>query len=290
MIDVIDGPTQISPGQMRLPQLFSVERILASRGFQIESEGIATDTLLTKNPWTFEERNLMFEAFDNVIFRNELLTAIENPSLSSFHPEVSHLLALPTFERDRNKFSTTFEWYVGELLVRKFQAFSSSFGVNVEDIVRNTDNGTAGDFDVLTVLGDMNLLYLECKTGKCSQKSINNTIERSLALHSLASVIFMGTGTDENALRQQLRGLNHPLRSGRTSFVKFNIKNIPDSIVYEWYNCYFVPANETSGTVEIKLRAVLRLLAAHRTTILSLIRPDASEYNSVGYDYSEINF
>ena len=290
MIDVIGGPTLISPRQMRLPQLFSVERILASRGFQIKSEGIATDTLLTKDLWTFEEHNLMFEAFDNVILRNELLTAIENPSFSSSHPEVSNLLALSTFQRDRNKFSTTFEWYVGELLVRKFQAFSSSFGVNVQDIVRNTDNGTAGDFDVLTVLGDMNLLYLECKTGKCSQKSINNTIERSLALHSLASVIFMGTGTDENALRQQLRGLNHPLHSGRTSFVKFNIKNIPDSVVYEWHNCYFVPANETSGTVEIKLRAVLRLLAAHRTTILSVMRPDASEYNSVGYDYSEINF
>ncbi len=133
MIDVIGGPTQISPGQMRLPRLFSVERILASRGFQIKSEGIATDTLLTKNPWTFEEHNLMFEAFDNVIFRNELLTAIENPSFSSSHPEVSNLLALPTFKRDRNKFSTTFEWYVGELLVRKFQAFSSSFGVNVEE-------------------------------------------------------------------------------------------------------------------------------------------------------------
>jgi len=290
VIDVIGGPTLISPRQMRLPQLFSVERILASRGFQIKSEGIATDTLLTKDLWTFEEHNLMFEAFDNVILRNELLTAIENPSFSSSHPEVSNLLALSTFQRDRNKFSTTFEWYVGELLVRKFQAFSSSFGVNVQDIVRNTDNGTAGDFDVLTVLGDMNLLYLECKTGKCSQKSINNTIERSLALHSLASVIFMGTGTDENALRQQLRGLNHPLHSGRTSFVKFNIKNIPDSVVYEWHNCYFVPANETSGTVEIKLRAVLRLLAAHRTTILSVMRPDASEYNSVGYDYSEINF
>jgi hypothetical protein len=290
MINVIGGATQISPRQMRLSQLFTVKRILASRGFQIESEGTATNTLLAKDFWTYDEFNLMFTVFDDITLRKDLLAAIENISFTTSRPEVSNLLALPNFQKDRNKFSTTFEWYVGELLVRKFQAFSSSFGVDVQDIVRNTDNGTAGDFDVLTVLGDMNLLYLECKTGKCTQKSIKNTIERSLALHSLAAVIFLGKGTNENTLKQLLKSLMHPLYSGRTSLVKFNIKSIPDSVVYEWYNCYFVPANETSGTVEVKLRAVMRLLAAHRTAILGCMRPDASAYNSVGYDYTEINF
>ncbi len=67
------------------------------------------------------------------------------------------------------------------------------------------------------------------------------------------------------------------------------IKGLPDSEVYEWYNCYFVPADATSETVEIKLQAVLRLLAAHRSSIIGGIKPGASEYASVGYDYSEIN-
>ncbi len=71
--------------------------------------------------------------------------------------------------------------------------------------------------------------------------------------------------------------------------VKLNIKSVPNSVVYESYNCYFVPANETNGTVEVKLRAVMRLLAAHRSTILGGIKPSASDYVFVGYDYSEIN-
>ncbi len=192
-------------------ELFSVERVLASRGFQINSEGIGRDTLLAKNFWSTNEFNLMFEVFDDITLRNDLLNVIENPSSVPHYPKVSELLILPNFQKDRNKFSKTFEWYVGELLVRRFQAFSSAFGVDVQNIVRNKDNGTAGDFDVLTILGDTNLLYIECKTGDCKQKSIKNTVERGLALHSLATVIFMGKGTEERKLKQQLNGLSHPI-------------------------------------------------------------------------------
>lgn len=184
MINIEGGSTQISARQIQLSQIFSVERILASRGFQISSEGIGRDTLLAKNTWKIDEFNLMFEVFDDITLRNNLLSEIENSSFIIPNPKVSKLLILPNFEKDRNKFSKTFEWYVGELLVRKFQAFSSSFGVDVQNIVKNTDNGTAGDFDVLTILGDMNLLYIECKTGDCKQRSIKNAIERGLALHS----------------------------------------------------------------------------------------------------------
>lgn len=288
MIVVTDGATKISPRQIRLPELFSVGRILAARGFQIVSEGSATDTLLSSDTWTNAENELMFTIFDDANLRNDLLASIGNSSAVPSNKEVIELLALPNFQNNRNKFSTTFEWYVGELMVRKFQAFSSSFGVEVRDIVRNSDDGTAGDFDVLTILGDMNLLYLECKTGSCTQQSIKNTIERSLALHTLAAVIFMGNGTNENSLRQQLSGLSHPVLKGLTSFQKLNIKNVPDSEVYNWYNCYFLPADQTAGTVETKLRAVMRLLEAHRAAVIGCMKPDKSEFAAMGYDSSEI--
>jgi hypothetical protein len=289
MIGIKGGPTRLRPYQIELSELFTVKRILASRGFQIRSEGDGTDTLLARDPWTWEERDLIFMVFDDAILRKDLLTAIEDSSSASSYQPVSNLLALPDFQKHRNRFSTTFEWYVGELLVRKFQAFSSSFGVKVENVVRNTDNGTAGDFDVLTVLGDMNLLYLECKTGRCTQNSISNTIGRSLALHSVASVIFLEKGTSIGNLIQLLKGLDHPIYSGMTYLLKLNIKGFPDSVVYEWHNCYFVLANETSGTVELKLQAVMRLLVAHRSTIIGGIKPGEKDYVSVGYDYSEIN-
>ncbi len=69
---------------------------------------------------------------------------------------------------------------------------------------------------------------------------------------------------------------------------KLSIKKVPDSVVYNWYDCYFVPANEKSGIVETKLRTILRLLAAQRSSALGYIKPDANEYNSIGYDYTEI--
>ncbi len=43
------------------------------------------------------------------------------------------LVRKPEFRRDRQLYSTTFEWFVAELLIRKFMAFSSSFGVSVEE-------------------------------------------------------------------------------------------------------------------------------------------------------------
>ncbi len=36
------------------------------------------------------------------------------------------------------------------------------------------------------------------------------------------------------------------------------------------------------------MRTVMRLLAAHRSSVLGCMMPDANEYASLGYDYSDI--
>jgi len=287
MIDIVDGPAMLMPDQISLRHLFSVDRLLASRGFQIEDESTSTVTLLPNTTWTFDQANQIFSVFDSDNQRSDLLNWISVPTAMPVEREVSDLTQITNFERDRNRFSSTFEWYVGELLVRKFKAFSSSFGVKVAAVVRNSDGGTSGDFDVLSILSDMSLLYIECKSGACTQKSIVNTIQRSLSLHSHACVIFMGAGTNEQALKQQLRGLAHPIYKGLNSVNKLSTRNVANSEVYNWYDCFFLPGDQ-SVAVEPKLRTVLRVMAAERASNFGSMKPDAAEYNSRGYNCDEI--
>ena len=49
----------------------------------------------------------------------------------------------------------------------------------------------------------------------------------------------------------------------------------------------FVGASETSGEVESKLRTVMRILAAHRSSVFEDIKPNAEEYPIMGYEYDE---
>lgn len=283
----VGGPTQISPAQIRLRELFSVDRILGARGFIVSSEDSARATLLEKEHWSYGDLNLMFDIFSDEARRTDLLRAVENAGYVPETSEVKTLVGRAEFKRDRQRYSTTFEWFVGELLVRRFMAFSSSFGVTVRDVVRNSDGGTSGDYDVLSVLGDMNLLYLECKTGKCHQSSILNSIERSIALHSVACIMFLGAGLSVAQLRQQLSGVNHPRFKHKGVLARISIKNVTNSEIFEWFDCYFVGASETSGEVENKLRTVMRILAAHRSSVFEDVKPNPEEYSVMGYEYAE---
>lgn len=287
MKTVLHGPTQISANQIRLRELFSVERVLGSRGFVVSGEGSATDTLLEKDYWLYSDLNLMFEIFDDQARRADLLSAVEDAAYKPGTPEVDRLVALKEFRRDRQRYSTTFEWFVGELLVRRFMAYSSSFGVTVRDVIRNSDGGTSGDYDVLSVLGDLNLLYLECKTGKCHRTSILNSIERSIALHSAACIMFLGAGLSVAQLKQQLSGVKHPRFKHPGVLAKIAIKSVPQSEVFQWFDCYFVAAGEKDGEVENKVRTVMRILAAYRSAVLEGIKPNVDEYPVMGYDYAE---
>jgi hypothetical protein len=283
----VGGPTQISPAQIRLRELFSVARILGARGFVLSSEDSAKATLLEKEYWSYEDLNLMFDIFSDEAKRDDLLSAVENAIHVPETSDVKMLVGRAEFKRDRQRYSTTFEWFVGELLVRRFMAFSSSFGVTVRDVVRNSDGETSGDYDVLSVLGDMNLLYLECKTGKCHQSSILNSIERSISLHSVACIMFLGAGLSVAQLRQQLSGVNHPRFKHNGALARIAIKNVPTSEIFQWFDCYCLGAGETSGEVENKLRTVMRILAAHRSSVFEDIKPNPDEYSLMGYEYAQ---
>jgi hypothetical protein len=288
MKSVFGGGNQISPRQIRLRELFSVERILAARGFQVESEGSARDTLLEKDFWSYEDLNLLFEVFENHSYREDLLHTVEQAGYQPRTAEVVKLASRAEFRKERQRYSSTFEWFVGELLIRRFMAFSSSFGVTVKGLIRNSDGGTSGDYDVLSVLGDMNLLYLECKTGKCRQHSILNSLERSIGLHSVACVMFLGAGLSVSQLRQQLSGVSHPRFGHSGRLARISTRGVPDSDIFQWLDVYFIGAGEVSGEVENKLRTALRILAANRSSVFENIKPDPNEYSVMGYDYTDV--
>jgi hypothetical protein len=281
------GPTRLNPNQINLRQMFSIERILAARGFRVKSEGSARDTVLDKDLWSFGDMNLMFEVFSDTDSRNDLLQTIERPGYQPQTKQVAALASEAGFTKDRQRYSTTFEWFVGELLIRQFLAFSSSFGVTVHDVVRNSDQGTAGDYDVLSVLGDMNVLYLECKTGKCHQDSILNSVERSIGLHCVACVMFLGAGLSVVSLKQQLSSAKHPRFRHSGRFARISIKGVPESEIFRWFDCYFVAAGEISGNVEPRLRTVMRILAGERSSLSEDIKPNPEEYWTMGYEYFE---
>ena len=91
MIAITGGTTKLAARQIRLTDLFSVERVLASRGFEIEVEGDANGTLLPKDSWTQEEEDLIFRIFDNVEDRQRLLGSIESKGVDGDGEILSYL-------------------------------------------------------------------------------------------------------------------------------------------------------------------------------------------------------
>lgn len=122
----IEGGTLLRPKQIRLTELFTVERVLASRGFEVASEGVGLDTLVARSTWARNEADLVFRIFDDRQKRKSLLDCIEGKCTFDVDPDLQNMSSYPNFTSTRQAFSHTFEWYVGELLIRRFGAFSSS--------------------------------------------------------------------------------------------------------------------------------------------------------------------
>jgi hypothetical protein len=278
--------TRLRPSQIRFEELFSVERFLAARGFVITSEGSTEDTLLPNMPWEGNERLQTFEIFADPNSRRELLQFVNGTRNAPESARVKAFTELSGFVKDRQRFSTTFEWFVGELLVKRFLSFSSSFNVLVKDVT-NPDGRNIGDYDVLSVLGDMSLLYLECKTGSCTSEHIVKAVQRSVSLHCVACIIFLG-GDKDLDVPGLLKGVRHPRSHspGRLAYIQRH--GVSNSDVYAWYDCYLLPSiGEESGNVEERLRTVVRVIAAHRSSVFESQKPNPNGYKSMGYDYVE---
>jgi hypothetical protein len=95
--------------------------------------------------------------------------------------------------------------------------------------------------------------------------------------------MFMGRGVSTAALCQQLRQVTHPMWPRGSPLRGIGITDIPESKVYNWCDCYFVPADEASGNVEQRLRTVMRIRGAALAVLASRQFPSDSVLKAIGY-------
>ncbi len=270
--------------QIDLKHLFSVSDILQARGFTVSSSGLSDDLILPLNTLGEPEHQLLFTCLNNIENRKEILEKIKNPNYRPKNPEVIQLVNRQDIVFDRNKYSTTFEWYIGELVVKKFHAFSYAYGVEVEDIQRNPTGTHSGDFDVLVVLRNTNLLYIECKTGNYDRKSVQKCVDRAISLHCELSIMVIDDEVKPKKLTAMLEGVEHPLAKVNSLF-ELQMKGNPHSKVYEWMNCYFV---SSTANIEEQIRTVLRVNEAKKVVNQYVNGISEKNYNSFGYEATEM--
>ena len=238
----------------------------------------------------------IYQLFDDETMRTALQDHIEGKPCGNKNIEkfVGKTSALEDYNAKRKRLSTTFEWYVGEIVVREFKAFSSAFGVQIANMQQLDSGNEIGDYDALVVLRNLEILYLECKMGSQSASGLTtqhvmNAMRRGLALHSAGTVLFLEQGVGSQDLLRVLQNQTHPVTGLEDSLKKIWLPHDSKSWIFKWFDCYFVNANERYGDVTAKLRAVFRVIGA--TSLLNRIGSTlhavspASEdsYQKVGY-------
>ena len=266
--------------------LFSVKDILLSRGFEMISENSNESTLVSginlDDERYYNLIELQFKIFHSTLLRKELLKFIEHKVQPS-SKLVKELINSTYFKSERHLFSNTFEWFIGELMVRKFKAFSYSFGATIDEILRNSDDGNSGDYDTLVVQRNTNLVYFECKTGKFDRRAIIKSIERSISLHTEFLVFFIMDNINESQLSDCLIKADYP-NYNTPKLLKLNIKS-SDVFIYKWHNCYFVSADDF---IEEQLSTVLRINQARKIIKFYDSDIDNDLYSKIGYHVEEI--
>ncbi len=278
---------------IHLNQVFSVEKILKSRGFYVQGVG-TNDALIIKgmrlplNSLTGKgvnpETELVYEVFNDTVLRKELHSFVHK-RIPLESTQTIQLSEMENFQNTIQHFSTTFEWYIGELMVRKFSAMGSEFGVTVSGLNRLSESeGNIGDFDVITVLRDLGIAFFECKTGKFNQKKILMAIERSIALHCEFVIICVDSIVKSKNLFQQLSNCPYPLMNGPDSLIEVKIPG-SDIKIYKWEDCYFISGE---ADIEKQISIALQLNSAKKTLLKQSMKPATLSYSSLGFEIEVI--
>ncbi len=283
---------RVLPHNINTEMLFSVQSILLSRGFEVVSEDDVTKLLITEDILKTEIWEKLYDVFDNTKYRTELKKFLYQAEQVS-SKEVREIIDHPKFIKNYQMFNSTFEWYAGKLMVKRFAAFSSSFGVTVKDIMRNTTSTAAGDYDSLVVLRDTNLAYFECKAGDYDNTSIMKCYERMLSLNCEYSILFCEKSIQKDKIVWETSRVRIPV-VGVHQLNRINVKGNEVDVIYDLNNCYII---DLTGNIENKIRTVLRVNAAKINQLHFAIGLDNKTYGDLGYDmvnldqqyYSEIH-
>ncbi len=275
-----------------LSEIFSVQDILAARGFNVVEVGTCDDLIIAGLPLPKNSiggqrpnqiYNLIYDIYNNIVLRLELLDFINGIEKVYSH-EIKELTSLQNFVNSREAYSHTFEWFVGELMVREFCALSSSFSVKISNIMRYSDmNAEVGDFDVISIQRDLSIAYFECKTGGFKRNKIFKAVERALALHSDFVIFFVDDKIKEKDLSQMLDKVTFPI-TNLNVLKKISISGLSVAI-YNWMNCYFLSFEEDS---KIQINTVLRINQARKLYDYYTSDADEEGYRVLGYNVKEI--
>jgi hypothetical protein len=275
---------------------FSVENLLRADGLNIKSSNPINLTFLKSGDDA--QNKSIYEGYKNTDSRIRLQKSLNDSSLrKEFEPSFDYS---EDYQENLKKFTSTFEWFIGQFIVENFAAFSSSFGVEISNLTQYNNGLDIGDFDSLVVLRNLKLLYIECKTGSQSGKSFDSTsllkvIKRGICLHTESNIIFLEKGIKPQAMANELADFKHPISGIVDTLIQIAIKGVNNSEILKWCDCYFI--NEgllDSKNTLAKLETVLRVINATRYSVHikefsnQSYNTGTEYFNRIGYQANDI--
>jgi hypothetical protein len=270
--------TRISDRQIDLRTVFSPEQLLLSNGYEVLPPSGTSGLLIDENDPSAIEA--LYACFELEKARNELRRFVYSEIPGVTQSENNQLILLGSFQKDRKKFDNSLEWFAGELMIRKFAAFSAGRGITVRDTTRGSTGTEAGDYDALCVLRNLRLAYFECKSGSFDAEHVLKCYERMQSLNCQFSIIICHKPFEVATLNWLSEKVRLPQLFNHTMY-RFNIRGNTTNFIYEFNNCYLI---DMAGDLVEKIRTVLRVNEAKRMGLHSLISISTEDYESVGYD------
>lgn len=278
-------PTQIRENQIFTRGLFSVKQILLSRGFEVTKESTKETLLITEENTNDKIWEIVFNVFNDFKLRTELKNFMYFNKKEVTSTEVTEIIAHSNFIRERGRFDNTLEWFAGELMIKRFAAFSASFGVTVRDIMRNSTATPAGDYDSLVVLRNTNLAYFECKAGSFDDTALMKCYERMLSLNCEYSILICVEKINEEKVIWDSSKVKIPVINGHI-LNKIFIKGKDQDIIYDLHNCYII---DLSNNIEDKIRTILRVNAAKINQLHFYQGVSNDIFNKLGYEVQTLD-
>ena len=131
---------------------------------------------------------------------------------------------------------------LGEILIREFHAFSYATGLEISALSDADTSRALGDFDVVSVMRDMSVIYIECKSGGTDFEQIRKATRRSRLLGAATVLIVLDKKTGNfDRLKQALSSEKHPVHDLTTTVYRLSSYKLPQSEIYGWGSILFVP-------------------------------------------------
>ncbi|MEZ4741251.1 MAG: hypothetical protein R3B45_02200 [Bdellovibrionota bacterium] len=230
-----------------------LKEILAQRGKVVTSVMNPFGETFLKHLKSLKgNRDFLYQELSDRKKRNEILYSIYNNQTI----KLSGGLEIEASEANRSVYSSTFEWYVSELLYREFRFYASAAGLKID---RSPDGG---DFDVVGATHS-GIVAIECKSGKPSgidESQIIHFVKRHNFLRADYSILYIDfKGLAGNFPFKHLAKAVHGLHTSRAIFQIKSQETDTNANFYavEGANIYIVDNSINTGNVIKNLRFTL---------------------------------